>query len=100
MCLCFVVSGWESSTTETPWSNAITTMPGCVLRGASECRSSTLRPAWLRATATFGWKRDTGDQVGHTTCNLHNWNFYKTSVSGEGSAQGHSQAATCLLEVY
>lgn len=64
------MSGWESSTTEMPWSSVTTTMPGSVLRGASECRSSTRRPAWLRATATFGWKRDTGDQVRHNTCGV------------------------------
>lgn len=61
----FVLPGWESSTTEMPWSNVITIMPGCVLRGASACRSSTLRLVWLRATATFGWRRDIEDQVRH-----------------------------------
>lgn len=61
----FVVSGWESSTTEMPWSSVITTTPGSAPRGASGCRSSTPRPAWLRATATSGWKRDTGGQVRH-----------------------------------
>lgn len=58
-----VWTGWGSSTTETPWSSVTTTTLACVPRGASGCRFWTLRPVSLRATATFGWRSDTGAQV-------------------------------------
>lgn len=58
-----VWTGWGSSTTETPWSSVITTMLDSVPREASGCLFSTLRLVWLRATVTFGWRRDTGAQV-------------------------------------
>lgn len=65
LALFVAITGWESSTTETPWNSVTTTMLGSVRRGVSECHFLTLRPAWLRATAIFGWKRDTGVLVRH-----------------------------------
>lgn len=53
-----------SSITRMPWSSATTTTPGCAPRGASGCHSWTRRLAWLRATATSGWRNGTGGQVG------------------------------------
>ena len=67
--LALLTAGWESSTIEMPWSNAITTTPGCAQRGACACPSWTLRRAWRRATATSGWRSDTGAQVRNT----HTW---------------------------
>lgn len=72
-------SDWESSTTEMPWSSVTTTTPGCALRGAFGCRSWTLRPAWLRATATSGWRRDTGALVIIQICSLRDFTELSTT---------------------
>jgi len=55
----------ENSTTKMLWSSVIVITPVCVPRGASSCPSWTPKLESLKATATFGWRRDTGAQVWH-----------------------------------
>ncbi len=64
VCVCVCV-GLESSTIKMLWSSVTVITPGCVPRGASSCPSWTPRLESLKATATFGWRRDTGVQVQH-----------------------------------
>eukprot|EP00073_Rattus_norvegicus_P043115 XP_017445089.1 PREDICTED: zinc finger protein neuro-d4 isoform X2 [Rattus norvegicus] len=51
------------TSTGRPSSTAAATTRACVPSAACACPSSTLRPAWLRTTATSGWRRPTAGLV-------------------------------------
>lgn len=59
----FHISGWESSTTEMPWSSVTATTLVYVPSAASSCRSWTPRLVSPSPTVTSGWRRDTAVQV-------------------------------------